>query len=480
MPKQTVNPKRHAKQQPAKEQQEQTKLLKHFIPSSERREQGKLLRNAVPREDQAIWKASPKRKDPIEVLEESNKGRIAELIPIRYGRMMKSPFTFFRGSAAIMAMDLASAPVSGIQTQLCGDSHLLNFGAYATPERNVIVDINDFDETLPGPWEWDLKRLATSFVLACRANDFDAEVCREAARISARAYRKAMRDFSEMTALEVWYSRMDLDTYIADMKEKEFKQLASATIKKVQRKSAREYYFPKLTTEKDGRFLFKDNPPLIYHTEEQKERLFLEIATKGLEDYKETLNEARHILLNRYTLMDIALKIVGIGSVGTYCAVLLLMADDHDPLILQVKEARNSVLEPYVGKCKYAQQGQRVVEGQRLMQSHGDIFLGWASGPRGRNFYFRQLKDMKMSPVPELWTPKRALEVANSLGWVLARAHARAGDSAKISGYLGSKDVFDNAIADFAEAYADQTELDFKALRNAIREGRVEATATDR
>lgn len=257
-------------------------------------------------------------------------------------------------------------------------------------------------------------------------------------------------------------------------------KLASATIKKVQRKSTREYYFPKLTTEKDGRVLFKDNPPLIYHTTEQQERAFLEVAKKGLEDYKETLNEARHVLLNRYTLMDVALKIVGIGSVGTYCGVLLMMADDHDPLILQLKEARNSVLEPYVGKSKHAQQGQRVVEGQRLMQSHGDIFLGWASGPRGRNFYFRQLKDMKMSPVPELWTPKRALEVANSLGWVLARAHARAGDSAKISGYLGSKDVFDNAIADFAEAYADQTELDFKALRNAIREGRVEATATDR
>jgi uncharacterized protein (DUF2252 family) len=389
--------------------------------------------------------------------------------------MMKSPFTFFRGSAALMAMDLASTPTSGLMVQLCGDCHLLNFGAYATPERNIIVDINDFDETLPGPWEWDLKRLATSFVLACRGNDFKSDICREAAQSVARSYRKSMREFSEMTVLDIWYSKMDLDTYLAGMQNKEFREDANALVKRVKSKSIREYYFPKLTLERHGRRVFKDNPPLVYHTDEQREQEFLETAKRVFLDYKTTVNAARHALLDRYTLMDVAMKIVGIGSVGTYCAVVLLMADENDPLILQVKEARDSVLAPYASKSTYDNHGRRVVEGQRLMQAHSDSFLGWARGPRGRDMYFRQLKDMKMSPVPEVWMPERALEVAKSLGWVLARAHARSGDAASISGYLGAKDVFDKAIADFAVAYADQTERDHKALVAAVRAGRLEA-----
>jgi len=447
----------------------------HFVPARERREQGKALRDASPRKNHATWMPSANRQDPISVLAQSNQGRIEELIPIRYGRMLKSPFTFFRGSAALMAMDLAETPVSGLNVQLCGDCHLLNFVAYATPERNIIVDINDFDETIPGPWEWDLKRLATSFVLACRGNDYESDVCRDAAQSAARSYRKSMRDFSEMSVLDTWYSKMDLDSFISDMQDKEFRQDALALVDKVKSKSIKEYYFPKLTIEKDGRRLFKDNPPLVYHTDEQRERSFLDMAAGVFQDYKETVNDARRTLLDRYTLMDVAMKVVGIGSVGTYCAVLLLMADEDDPLILQVKEVRRSVLEPYVEKSRHEMHGRRVVEGQRLMQAHSDIFLGWARVPRGRDMYFRQLKDMKMSPMPELWTPSRAVELAKSLGWVLARAHARSGDAAKISGYLGSKDVFDNAVADFAVAYADQTERDHRSLVEAVRKGQVEA-----
>jgi uncharacterized protein (DUF2252 family) len=284
-----------------------------------------------------------------------------------------------------------------------------------------------------------------------------------------------MRDFSEMSVLDTWYSKMDLDSFISDMQDKEFRQDALALVDKVKSKSIKEYYFPKLTIEKDGRRLFKDNPPLVYHTDEQRERSFLDMAAGVFQDYKETVNDARRTLLDRYTLMDVAMKVVGIGSVGTYCAVLLLMADEDDPLILQVKEVRRSVLEPYVEKSRHEMHGRRVVEGQRLMQAHSDIFLGWARVPRGRDMYFRQLKDMKMSPMPELWTPSRAVELAKSLGWVLARAHARSGDAAKISGYLGSKDVFDNAVADFAVAYADQTERDHRSLVEAVRKGQVEA-----
>jgi uncharacterized protein (DUF2252 family) len=468
-PKQTPRKRSFSKQSPARQYPDA------FIPSSERRAQGKSLRDIVPRQYNADWAPSPNRRDPIDVLEESNIGRIPELIPIRYGRMMKSPFTFFRGSAAVMAMDLATTPVTDVKVQLCGDCHLLNFGAYATPERNIIVDINDFDETLPGPWEWDLKRLATSFVLACRDNRFNPGDCREAAEAVARSYRTAVREFSEMTALDVWYSKLDIASFLERIEDKTFLKDAQNYLKKAKDKSSLEVLVPKLTAEKDGRRVFVDTPPLLYHTDEQREVQFLDFIAKAFENYKATLDEARRVLLDRYTLMDLAIKVVGIGSVGTACAVLLLMSDENDPLILQVKEARRSVLEPYVNKSKHLQQGQRVVEGQRLMQSHSDIFLGWTKSTRGREFYLRQLRDMKTPPVPEVWTPARTLEVADAFGWILARAHARSGDPAIISGYLGTKDVFDKAIADFAVAYADQTEHDHKALLKAIRSGRLEA-----
>lgn len=443
----------------------------------ERRALGKALRERVPRKDHALWAPASDRIDPIEILESSSEGRVPELVPIRYGRMMRSPFTFYRGTAALMAADLAKTPVTGITTQICGDCHLLNFGAYATPERNIIIDINDFDETLPGPWEWDIKRLAASFVLACRANGFKEDLGKEAAETAVRSYRNAMQKFSEMRVMDVWYSKLDVTEFIGKVEDVEFRKSARERVEKQKEKSVIDYYLPKLTTVEKGKLRFKDAPPLVYHAEEQKGKKFFQIAQETFEAYKETLSPERKILLDRFELSDVAMKIVGIGSVGTYCAVMLLTAGENDPLVLQVKEARASVLEPYVGKSAYKTHGQRVVVGQRLMQSHSDIFLGWTvgTGEHHRHFYIRQLKDMKISLTPELWTEERALEVAKALGWVLARAHAKAGDAAMISGYLGNKDVFDKAVSEFAVTYADQAELDHKALLMAVKSGRLEA-----
>jgi len=440
---------------------------------SERREQGKVLRDVVRRNDHASWYETSKR-DPIEVLEQSNVGRIPELIPIRFGRMMASPFAFFRGSASLMAADLSSTPNTGLRVQACGDCHVLNFGAYATPERNLVIDLNDFDETLQGPWEWDLKRLTTSFVLACRANAFKSSLAREAAEAVARSYRKAMQEFSEMRVLDVWYSKMHFDSYLETIKDKEWRAGLAASVKKEAEKNS-TYVFPKFITEKDGRRVFKDNPPLIYHSSELRDFEFLSVAREAFRGYRATLSDERQVLLDRFEIFDIAMKIVGVGSVGTYCAVLLLMATESDSLILQIKEARPSVLEPYCGKSSYKNHGQRVVAGQRLMQAHSDIFLGWTQGPRGRQFYLRQLRDVKVSPRPEFWTTARALEMAEAFGWVLARAHARSGDSAMISGYLGANDIFDKAIAQFSVAYADQTERYHKELVTAVKRGRIEA-----
>ena len=444
------------------------------VPLAERLVQGKFIRNVVSRKDHAFWQPASDRFDPIDILEKSSEGRIPELIPIRYGRMMKSPFTFFRGSAAVMAADLASTPVTGLKVQACGDCHLLNFGAFATPERNLIVDINDFDETLPAFWEWDLKRLSTSFVLACRENGFAPETGIEAAQAVARSYREAMREFAHMRVMDVWYSKLDLEGFLGHVSDKKMREDIEACIERQKEKSILEYMIPRLTVEENGRRRFKDAPPLLYHYEGKR---FIQIASETFEEYKNSLSHERQVLINRFELMDIAMKIVGIGSVGTYCSIMLLMAADDDPLILQIKEARESVLEPYAGKSEFKNHGQRVVTGQRLMQAQSDIFLGWTvgTGKYHRHFYLRQLRDMKMTLTPEFWTPRRAVEVAECLGWVLARAHARSGDAAMISGYLGSKEVFDEALGEFSVAYADQAERDHLALKDAIRSGRLDA-----
>ena len=434
---------------------------------------GKSLRDACPRESHAHWQAPHNRADPVSLLELSSKGRLPELIPIRYGRMIQSPFTYYRGTALNMAADLATTPVTGLRVQACGDCHLCNFGAFATPERRVIVDINDLDETLPAPWEWDVKRLAASLVVASRNNGHRAADARDAALACVRSYRERMAEYSTMRTLDVWYAAIDIETLIEKVKEKDVQKRVQKRLAKARDRSVLEHDFPQLATTDETAPTIKDNPPLIFHLPEQNKVGFDATVRSGFAAYRETLPEDRRVLLDRYKLMDIAIKVVGVGSVGSVCGILLLMASNKDPLFLQLKQARASVLEPYAGKSVYANHGQRVVIGQRLMQSASDLFLGWTAGRYGRQFYVRQLRDVKIKPMVEVYTPDVMLQYGEFCGWILARSHARSGDPARISAYLGKSDVFDEAIADFSTDYADQTEQDHEALLNAVRAGRL-------
>jgi uncharacterized protein (DUF2252 family) len=435
---------------------------------------GKALRDMCPRRDQAVWKAAADRPDPLLLLEQSSEGRIPQLIPVRYGRMLKTPFTWYRGAALNMAADLGTTPVTGLRVQACGDAHLLNFGAYATPERRVIFDVNDLDETLPAPWEWDVKRLATSFVLACRNNGFSEEVARDAALACVRSYRERMAEFSEMRVLDVWYAAIDVEKLNPTVQDEEARKRAQKRLAKARARSVLEHDFPELVITDGLAPTIRENPPLIYHWREQGHEQVMENVRKAFAAYRETLSEHRRVLLDRFKLVDFAIKVVGVGSVGTACAVMLMMAGDHDPLFLQVKEARASVLEAYAGKSVHANHGQRVVVGCQLMQSASDLFLGWTEGERGRHFYVRQLKDMKVKILVEVFTPSVMRQYAEVCGWCLARAHARTGEPAKISGYLGKGDQFDEAVADFSIAYADQSERDHETLTNAVRAGKLE------
>jgi len=442
---------------------------------SKRLEQGKALRQKVPRQSHAAWKPSVHRRDPVSILIESTAGRIPELIPIRYGRMIQSPFTFFRGAAALMAADLAKTPKTGIFTQLCGDCHLLNFGAFATPERRFSFDINDFDETLPGPWEWDFKRLVTSFIIASRNNRFSKSQGRASALACARSYRKHLAEFSEMRTLQVWYARIDNEAYRTTLPNKVAIAGVRKRLQKVLSRDVMEEDFPKLAEANGKKPRIRDNPPLIYHSQRSQEKGFQDLVMEAFLQYRASLRGEQRALLDRYVMKDIAMKVVGVGSVGTRCGIMLLMAYDEDPLFLQVKEARVSVLEPYLQRTIYQNQGQRVVEGQRLMQSASDIFLGWTEGKKGLQFYVRQLRDIKIKPQVEVYQPDRMEGYAKACGWALARAHAKAGDAALISGYIGKSENFDEAMADFGEAYADQNERDHEALLRAVRSGRIEA-----
>jgi uncharacterized protein (DUF2252 family) len=435
---------------------------------------GKSLREKCPRASHAVWQAPPNRPDPLELLEESSRGRIPQLIPIRYGRMIQTPFTFYRGAALNMAADLATTPVSGLRVQACGDAHLLNFGAYATPERHVIFDTNDLDETLPAPWEWDVKRLAASFILACRNNRFSEGAARDTALACVHSYRQRMAEFSEMRAIDVWYASIDAEKMIPTIQDEEARMRAEKMLAKARARSVLEHEFPELVTTAGLEPTIKENPPLIYHWREQGHEEFSANVQQAFARYRETIPEDRRVLLDRYKLLDIAIKVVGVGSVGTWCAVGLLMAGEHDPLFLQVKEARASVLEAYAGKSAYANHGQRVVIGCRLMQSASDLFLGWTESQFGRHFYIRQLKDMKIKMHVEVYTPGVMLQYAEVCGWTLARAHARSGDPAKISGYLGKGDAFDQAVASFSIAYADQSERDYEVLMKAVRAGKLD------
>ena len=392
---------------------------------------------------------------------------------------MQTPFTFYRGAALNMAADLASTPATGLQVQACGDAHLLNFGVFATPERREIFDINDLDETLPAPWEWDVKRLAASFVLACRNNGFSEDCARDAVLACVRSYRERMAEFSEMRVLDVWYARMDIADLIPTIKDAQARKRLRKRLKASRQRSVLEHDFPKLA-EVVGRLpTIKDNPPLIYHWRKHGHGEFFAGVKTAFASYRETMQEDRRRLLDRYELHDIAIKVVGVGSVGTWCGILLLLASERDPLFLQVKEARSSVLEAYAGKSIYANHGQRVVNGYRLMQSASDLFLGWAVGPKGRHCYVRQLKDMKIGMLVEAFSRSVMMQYAELCGWTLAHAHARSGEPAKISGYLGKSDRFDKAVADFSKAYADQSERDHKILMKAVREGRLEAQRPD-
>lgn len=440
----------------------------------DRRAQGKALRTNVPRTAHAGWKAPKNRRDPIDLLVAANEGRIAELIPVRFGRMMQSPFTFYRGAAMVMAADLAHTAQSGLHVQACGDAHLLNFGGFATPERKVVFDINDLDETLPAPWEWDVKRLTASVVIAGQYLRLSETESARAAKATVRAYREHMADYSSMRALEVWYDTIGVDDAI-EMFTEDARDRIKQRLEREEEKSSPEFVFPKLVEHCGTQPKLKDNPPLIFHPTLEQAPGIATGFRKALAGYRASLPDHVGVLLDRYRLCDLGVKAVGIGSVGTMCFVGLLIAAEDDPLFLQIKEARPSVLEPYVGKSIYENHGQRVVHGQHLMQSASDIFLGWATGENGRDFYVRQLRDTKISAIIEDWSFDMLHEYGKLCGWALAKAHARSGDAAKIAGYMGSSVVFDDAICEFAVEYADQNERDYRAFIKAIREGRIMA-----
>ena len=443
---------------------------------AELRAMGKKLRAKCPRESHAEWSPPHNRPDPVALVKQSDKGRIPQLIPVRHGRMIQTPFTFYRGAALNMASDLANTPATGLRVQACGDCHLSNFGAFATPERRVIFDINDLDETLPAPWEWDVKRLAASFVLACRNNTFSKERARSASLACVRSYRRRMAEFSEMKVLDIWYAHIDMEDLIPTVQDKEARARIRKRLTEARSRSVAEHDFPKLAEVVDRLPKIKDNPPLIYHWREHEHKKFFKGVKTALANYRVTMQEDRRLLLDHYELCDVAVKVVGVGSVGTWCGIALLLASERDPLFLQVKEAGPSVLEAYAGKSIYPNHGQRIVNGCRLMQSASDLFLGWSVGPDGRQFYIRQLKDMKIKMLVEMFNGATMMQYAELCGWTLARAHARCGEPAKISGYLGKSDKFDQAIADFSIAYADQSERDYKVLTRAVKDGRLEVT----
>ena len=464
-------PLKQGSQPPATE----TSPALHFHPSrAELYAMGKSLRHQCPRQAHAVWRAPENRPEPLQLLAESSQGRIPQLLPVRYGRMLRTPFTFYRGAALNMAADLATTPVTGLRVQACGDCHLLNFGAFATPERRVIFDINDLDETLPAPWEWDVKRLAASFVLACRDNGFSKNRARDAALACVRSYRERMAECSDMRALDVWYASIDVEKLLPTIEDQEARRRAQKRLATARERSVLEHDFPALVTTAGVAPSVKENPPLIYHWREQGHEELMAQVHKAFADYRDSLPEHRRPLLDRFKLIDIAIKVVGVGSVGTVCAVMLLMAGEHDPLFLQVKEARASVLEAYAGTSTHPNHGQRVVIGCQLMQSASDLFLGWTESQLGRHYYIRQLKDMKITPLVGVFTPSLMLQYAELCGWTLARAHARSGEPAKISGYLGKRDRFDQAVADFSMAYADQSERDHAILMKAVRAGKLE------
>jgi uncharacterized protein (DUF2252 family) len=452
--------------------------------TEDRTSAGKEARSRVPRDSHAEGLPAPSR-DPVAILETQAATRAPELVPIRYGRMLVSPFAFFRGAAAVMAADLAETPRSGFEVQLCGDAHLENFGAFAAPDRRLVFDVNDFDETLPGPWEWDVKRLAASFAVAGRERGFEEAQRRSIIATAVRGYRDAIRRLAEARNLDVWYERLDVesarDRWEGEVTNKERKRFERNLAKARTKDSLRA--FSKLTHEVDGELRIISDPPLIVPLEELFPDLAEEVESRvrGLLDhYRTTLQGDRRHLLDQFQYVHTARKIVGVGSVGTRAYIVLLLGRDRgDPLFLQAKEAEASVLEPHLAPSAYEHSGERVVEGQRLMQAASDLFLGWltAEGPDGkrRHFYLRQLWDQKGSALVDVMSPRAMTAYAEICGSTLARAHARSGDRIEIAAYLGRGQGFDRAVTEFAEGYADINQRDYEALREAVDEGRVSA-----
>ena len=459
--------------------------MPHFTPA-ERAARGRAARGELPRSAHADWEPGPRRRDPVDLLEEQAQTRLPELGPIRYGRMLVSPFTFFRGAAYLMAADLADGPRTGLHAQLCGDAHLSNFGIFAAPDRRLVFSINDFDETLPGPFEWDVKRLAASFAVAGRDRGFTAAIRRSVVMAAVREYRQAMARFAEMRNIDVWYTRLDVagirEQLGAAASRKQMKRFQASVAKARTKDSLRA--LTKLCRTVDGELRIVGNPPLVTPIEDVlpgAEQDHLEdVVRRMIRTYRRTLPHDRRSLLESYRYVHAARKVVGVGSVGARTWILLMVGrDEGDPLFLQFKEAQASVLEPFLGKSQYAQHGQRVVEGQRMMQAAADIMLGWERivtiDGQERDFYIRQLWDAKGSADVELMDPSALDAYGRVCGWTLARAHARSGDRIAIAAYLGSGDAFDRAMATFAEAYADQNERDYRALQEAVASGRVAA-----
>lgn len=450
---------------------------------AERTARGRAARSTMPRSGHARFVQAGKRPDPVGTLEQQAVSRVPELVPIRYGRMLESPFRFFRGAAAVMAADLGQAPHTGITAQLCGDAHLLNYGLFASPERHLVFDINDFDETLPGPFEWDVKRLAASFAVAGRANGLDDRQRAHVVKEAVRAYRERMQLFAGMRTLDIWYAQDDADQLNVMLPDAKTRRRTSRAMAKARTRDSLQA-FDKLTHVVDGVRRIAPDPPLITPIDDlspgtEREELEQSLRTL-LERYGRSLSTERRHLLDHFHLVDMARKVVGVGSVGTRCWIALMQGrDDGDPLLLQAKEAGESVLAPYCGPSRYDNQGKRVVAGQRLMQANSDIFLGWerVTGLDGRlrDFYVRQLRDWKGTPRPETMPPDMLRLYAGMCGGSLARAHARSADPVAIAAYLGTGGSFDRALAEFAEAYADQNERDFETLTEAARTDRITA-----
>ena len=446
------------------------------------RADGKALRQGVPRSSLGQWSPAPDRPDPIELITEQNRTRLQFLVPIRHWRMSHSPFAFYRGGAKVMASDLATTPVTGLRVQLCGDAHLSNFGVYGSPERSLVFDLNDFDETLPGPWEWDVKRLAASFSIAARDNGYGSDDELDLPRRAAQAYRTAMHRFADMSYLDVWYARLDVEQVFrafSDRLTKKERKRGNKFVTTARSKNSL-HAFDKLAERSDDGYRIASQPPLIIPLREMPLDEDPDVLSRAIlqsyDDYLASVADHIKVLIERFHYRDMAIKVVGVGSVGTRCLIVLLKGrDDHDPFFLQIKEADRSVLADHLPSSAYAEHGRRVVEGQRLMQAASDSFLGSTVAPDGTHYYWRQFKDMKGSVEIDGAPVDRLRRYASLCGWTLARAHARSGDAAALASYLGTGTTFDRAIAEFSIAYADQNERDFEAFTAAIGDGRLPA-----